>query len=153
MIKALIKWIFTGLILGLVQFANAQLLDEIVINPSAVGAEVNIRFTSQIQYLRHYPKDSGNKIQVYFRLLALDAPEPLPVDEYRKSPPSDVLPSFTVIYSPRGSCDAVSSNHCVVIQFSRPVQYKIKPGKDGYSVTLQVTTLPSPETTQPKSEK
>jgi hypothetical protein len=153
MIKALVTGTFTCLMLGLTQFANAQLLDEIVINPSTVGAEVNIRFTSQIQYLRHYPKDSGNKIQVYFRVLALDAPEPLPVDEYRKSPPSDLLPSFTVSYSPRGSCDAVSSNHCVVIQFSRPVQYKIKPGRDGYSMTLQVTTLTSPETTQPKSAK
>lgn len=153
MLKTLVKWIFACLMLGLAQFANAQLLDEIEINPSAVGAEVNIRFASQIQYLRHYPKDTGDKIQVYFRLLALDAPEPLPAAEYRKSPPSDLLPSFTVSYSPRGSCDAASSNHCVVIQFSRPVQYKIKPGKDAYSVTLQVTARTSPETTKPKSEK
>jgi len=153
MIKALIQWIFTGLMLGLAQLANAQLLDEIEINPVAGGAEVNIRFASQIQYLRHYPKDSGDKIQVYFRLLALDTPEPLQTKELRKSPPSNLLPSFTVSYNTSGSCDAASSNHCVVIQFSRPVQYKIKPGKDAYSVTLQVTALSSPEATRQKSEK
>ena len=48
--------------------AHANVIDSIEIARLADQAQVTIRFTTEIQYLRHGPEDEGKFLRVFFRV-------------------------------------------------------------------------------------
>lgn len=118
--------------------ARAQLLDDIEIAPVDNNAEIRIKLTAPVRYLRHFPPERGEIINVYFRLASVDNLElPLLREEKRKSPPTPLVPPFTVMFTSYGTIDSVSDLY-LAIQFKQPVSFKLRQGNDSRSFILTI---------------
>ena len=127
--------------------AHAQILDEIEVRDGGALAEIRIGFTLPMQYQTHFPAEHGEMVRISFQAIALDDPEITRGSETRKSPRNDLIPAFTVSYDYRNSCYAMRDPVCLVIQFDKPVSYKIRESEDNRSFYLYVPIIrPSPDT-------
>jgi hypothetical protein len=127
--------------------AHAQILDEIEVRDGGALAEIRIGFTLPMRYQTHFPAEQGEMVRVSFQAIALDDPEIIRRNESRKSPPNKIIPAFTVSYNYQNSCYAVRDPVCLVIQFDRPVSYKIRQSEDDRSFYLYVPIIrPNPDT-------
>lgn len=117
--------------------ANAQVIERIEINQVGDEAEIQIQFITRIQYLRQASFNNGD-VRLYFNLLDVDALDPRLVPESMDSPPSDIAPHFTVSYPELDSSLAV--------KFGRVLSYRVRPGKDGRSISIFTPVI------KPKSE-
>ena len=85
-------------------------------------------------------------VRVSFQVIALDGPEIIRRNVSKKSPPNKLIPAFTVSYDYRNSCYGVRDPVCLVIQFDKPVSYKIHESEDNRSFYLYVPIVrPNPE--------
>lgn len=107
--------------------ANAQIIDRIDINQVGDEAEIQIQFVTRIQYLRQAALKNGD-IRLYFNLLEIDALDSRLILETTKSPPSNIVPRFTLTYPELDSS--------LTVRFSKPVSYHVRPGKDGRSISI-----------------
>lgn len=133
-----------ALCLALPLFAHGQarILDEVETAVDKGVAEIRIRFTVPIRYLRHFPSEYGELLQIYFRVSALDGQEISLSDETRKIRATPALPGFTVTYTHPGSRDIGRDPLYIVIQFDHPVTYKLREGDDNRSINLYVPVTP-----------
>jgi hypothetical protein len=134
-----------ALCLALPLFAQAQahILDEVETAVDKGVAEIRIRFTVPVRYLRHFPAEHGELLQIYFRVATLDGQELSLRDETHKVRATPALPGFTVTYTHPGSRDIGRDPLYVVLQFDRAVTYKLREGDDNYSINLYVPVTPS----------
>ena len=121
--------------------AHAQILDDIEVRDGGALAEIRIGFALTMRYQTHFPAEHGEMVRVSFQAIALDDPDILRRNESRKSPPNNLIPAFTVTYNYQSSCFAGRDPVCLVIQFDKPVTYKIRPGEDNRSLYLYVPIL------------
>ena len=112
--------------------ANAQVIDRIEINQVGDEAEIQIQFVTQIQYLRQASLKNGD-IRLYFNLIEIDALDPRLILETTKSPPSNLVPRFTLTYPELDSS--------LTVRFSKPVSYHVRPGKDGRSISIFIPVI------------
>ena len=141
--------IFSLLVLAcFVGEASAQLLDDILLNSAPDGKVVAlIKLSGPVQYLRHVPSNKGNHLEIFFTIIP-DTPQTQANDpwqgyEARTSPPSDLIPSFTV------STRNLTTEPKLVIDFSRSAEFNVRIGKSNRSFVITIT----PDKAQAKSEK
>lgn len=116
--RAIVCLLLGGAVLVMPQGAHAQVLDRIdVVELPPASAEIHIVFNTRALYLRHTPAEKGDLIQIF-----LDFPD---VDRSRRfsrelaaSPPSDLVPKFTVTF-PDQATNGLS------VRFEKPVQFKV----------------------------
>jgi len=120
--------------------AQAHVIDRIEINRAGDEAEIQIQFDMKIQYLREASLNNKD-IHVFIKLLEAD-PDPSLVAEAKESPPSDIVPHFTVRFPELDSSLAIT--------FDERVAYRVKPGKDGRSISI-FTPVIIPKT-EPQAE-
>ncbi len=106
---------------------HAEVIDRIQIFQAGNEAEIRIRFVTRIQYVRQVMLKNGD-VRIYFNLLEIDAADPRLTWQKRDSPPSNIAPHFTVTYPEIDSSLSIS--------FGRPVDYHIRPGNDGRSISI-----------------
>lgn len=94
-----------------------QVLDRIEIVETPTAAEIHIAFNTRIIYQRHTPSDQGDLIRVFLDLPDLDRSRRF-ARELAASPPSDLLPKFTVTFPDQGTTG-------LAIKFARPVRFRI----------------------------
>ncbi len=124
------------LLLGIaVKPACAEVIDRIQINQAGDEAEIKIRFVTRIQYVRQAMLKNGD-VRIYFNLLEIDAADPRLVWQRRDSPPSNIVPHFTVTYPEIDSS--------LTINFGRFVDYHIRPGNDGRSISIFTPIVKQP---------
>ncbi len=117
--------------------ARGETLDRIEVQRHGKAAEIVIHFTTQVQYLRHAPRDSGKVLSVYLQLTGIGTgPSDLNdlVLSTRHSPPTDMVPPFTVTYP--------GTNGSILIEFDTPTRFSVRPGQDGRSLSVIVPILP-----------
>lgn len=118
--------------------ARAVLLDDIEITPLDGSTEVHINLTAPVRYLRHFPPERGDIINVYFRHASLDGMEsPVVREERMRSPTSSRVPSFTVSVTNFGTTDNSHDLH-LAIQFKQPVNFKLRQGTNNRSFILTI---------------
>ena len=128
--------------------ATAQPLEDVTLRYSEKGVVATIMMTSPVQYLRHNPAKRGRTLEIFYdRASGATLDEKWVNNEVRKSPPSSLIPSFTVTTRDQ------NSKPKLVIRFKRTANYTVAPGEDGR--TLLVTIRPdkvqaSAKTTLPK---
>jgi hypothetical protein len=111
----------------------AQVIDMIDIVRVGPNAVVSISFTTQIQYLRHAPANSGDQIQVYFQFIGADDSVLSTREDVRRSPPSELLPRFDVTYrAPVGP-----PQRRIDIKFAAPVEFTLRPA-DNHTIALTI---------------
>lgn len=104
--------------LGLpVPVAAQQVLDRIEIIETPTAAEIHIAFNTRIIYQRHTPSEVGDFIQIFLDLPGIDRSRRFS-RELAASPPSDLIPKFTVTFPDQGTTG-------LSIKFSRPVRFRI----------------------------
>lgn len=118
--------------------ARAQILDDIEIRADHDIAEVRISFNLPMRYQKHFPTEHGEILRVSFQAIALEDPDILRRNEYKKSPPNDLIPAFTITYNYQGSCYAIRDPVCLVIQFEKAVSYKVRAGEDDRNFYLYI---------------
>ena len=115
--------------------AHAQFVDRIEISRKDKDAEIRIQFSFQIQYISHTPLDEGKLLQIHIRRLAdPNAPEGGLIQETLRSPETDLVPRFTVTYP--------STNDVMLVTFSQPTRFTVRPEPDGRSIVLRLPLLP-----------
>lgn len=125
--------------------AHAQnpLLDEVGVRIEGSTAKVRIRFTAPVSYLWHFPLEHGELVLIFFRVITVDGDEISLRDEVRRVHATGELPGFTVTYVHPPSHDVVRDPLSVLIQFDRPVSYKVSEGKDKRSLYLIIPLTPA----------
>lgn len=136
--------------------AQAQILDDIEVRDGGALAEIRIVFALPMRYQTHFPAERGEMLRVSFQAIAVDDPGILKGNESKKSPPNKLIPAFTVTYNYQDSCFAGRDPVCLVIQFDKPVTYKIRQSQDNRSFYLYVPVIhpnldavPTPATKTP----
>jgi len=113
----------------------AQPLDDVTLAFQNDGIVATIRTTAPIHYLRHFPSSHGKTLEIsYERVSDATTDEVWKDNEVRKSPPSRLIPSFTVTTRDQ------QNNPRLVIEFSREAEYSVAPGPDNRS--LLITIIP-----------
>jgi len=112
--------------------AYADVIDTIEINRVGEEAEIQIQLVTPIQYLREESLKNGD-IRLYFNLLEADTSNITQTTESRKSPPSDIVPRFTVSYP--------ELDMAMILSFGRVMPYHVKPGKNGRSISIFVPVI------------
>ncbi|MDP1947132.1 MAG: tetratricopeptide repeat protein [Nitrospirota bacterium] len=110
---------------GLLAFASlwsaapvvAQVLDRIEIVETPTAAEIHIVFNTRALYLRHTPSEKGDLIRVFLDFPDQDRSRRF-ARELAASPPSDVIPKFTVTF-PDQATNGLS------IRFAKPVRFRV----------------------------
>jgi hypothetical protein len=123
--------------------ASAQLIEDILLNEGADGkVHAVIALSSRIQYLRHFPENKGDHLEIYFTYLDSTAVDAYQGYEARTSPPSDLIPGFVVALR-----DPLTEPK-IVLDFNRPVEYSVRVGADHRSLEI---ILPSAKARAPVS--
>lgn len=111
--------------------AAQQVLDRVEIVETPTAAEIHIAFNTRIIYQRHTPSDQGDLIRVFLNLPDLDSSRRFS-RELAVSPPSDLLPKFTVTFPDQGTTG-------LSIHFIRPVRFRISQrGNDRNKIVISV---------------
>jgi tetratricopeptide (TPR) repeat protein len=128
LVRSTILAMLTLLMMGIaIRSAHAGMIDHIEIRPAGAEAEIRILFVTQIRYLRQASLKNGD-IRLYFQLLGIDALDTRLVPEKTESPPSELIPHFTISYPELDSSLSLS--------FGKSVDYHVRPGKDGRSISI-----------------
>jgi len=113
--------------------AFAQPLEDVYLKYQETGIVATIRLSSPVRYLRHFPISHGKVMEIFYeRVAGATDEEPWFDNEVRKSPPSVLIPSFTVTTRNQ------QSNPKLVVEFERDADYSVAPGKDNRSLTITI---------------
>jgi hypothetical protein len=118
--------------------AQNPLLDEVGVRVEGSTARVRIRFTVPVRYLRHFPLERGELVQIFFRVITVDGADIGMREEVRRVRATAALPGFTVTYVPPLSRDVARDSLSVLIQFDRPLSFKVGEGKEKRSLYLTI---------------
>ncbi len=124
---------------------SAQILDDIILNKAPDGKVVaTITLGGPVQYLRHFPDKRGQHLEIFFKqLLDGDSSDLWQGYEMRTSPPSDLIPRFTV------EIRDLNIQPKMVVEFSRPTEYSVRVGENKRSFVITI----QPDKTQAPSGK
>ncbi|MBA4382198.1 MAG: hypothetical protein C0406_06485 [Sideroxydans sp.] len=113
--------------------ATALPLDDVGLEYKTDGIVATIRMTSPVQYLRHFPEQNGNSLEIFYdRGQGVSSDEVWADNEVRKSPPSGLIPSFTVTTRDQ------KTKPKLVIEFSRDADFTVTAGKDNRSFLITI---------------
>jgi tetratricopeptide (TPR) repeat protein len=111
----------------------AQPLDDVSLEYESQGIVATIHLTGPVQYLRHFPESHGKTLEIYYdRVKDVTNNEAWQDNEVRNSPPSTLIPSFTVTTRDQ------STNPKLVIEFSREADFSVAAGKDNRSLLVTI---------------
>lgn len=139
-------WCACGLLLlsAISNSAVAQPLDDVRLEFQDNGIVATINLTGPVQYLRHFPESHGKTLEIYYgRVQGATADETWVDNEVRHSPPSSLIPGFTVTTRDQ------STNPRLVIEFEREAEYSVSPGKDNRSLLITIRPDKKPVSTGP----
>ena len=132
-------------LLGTILFplqSAAQVLDHIEIVETPTAAEIHIVFNTRALYLRHTPSEKGDLIRVFLDFPDQDRSRRF-ARELAASPPSDLIPKFTVTFPDQGT-------NGLSIRFERPVRFRVSQrgirsaSRIVIAVKLERPVVPSP---------
>lgn len=128
-----LKYLIGGLLLGVFGNALAQPLDDVNLEFQDQGVVATIRLTGPVRYVSHFPQSHGKTLEIFYeRVEGATSAETWVDNEVRKSPPSGLIPSFTVTTRDQ------QTKPKLVIEFSREAEYSVVAGKDNRSLLITI---------------
>jgi hypothetical protein len=114
--------------------AFAQPLEDVSLEFQDSGVVATIRLSGPVRYLNHFPASHGDQLEIFYERIKVAGNDEKWIDnEVRKSPSSNLIPSFTVVT--RGQ---QTDKPKLVINFSREAEYKVSMGKDNQSILITI---------------
>ena len=138
--------VFIGqmLLFGISSGVLAQPLDDVSLEFQSQGVVATIHLTGPVQYLNHFPASHGKTLEIYYdRVKDATSNEAWVDNETRKSPPSRLIPGFTVITRDQ------STKPKLVIEFSREAEFSVATGKDNRSLLITIRPDRQPVSDEP----
>ncbi len=139
---SLLRFLTVTVLLLLYSLANAQVIDHIGVTPGKSDAEIVIHFSEKILYLRHIPSNEGAQVRIFLRLIETTQLESELAQELISSPKTERVPGITVLYP-----ELVNG---MLVKFSQPTRFSVRPGADGQSIVITVPLLA--ESRKPSTE-
>ncbi|MBU0687996.1 MAG: hypothetical protein KJ850_10655 [Gammaproteobacteria bacterium] len=113
--------------------ASAQPLDEVTLEYQTDGIVATISMTAPVRYIRHFPATNGKTLEIFYeRVQGATVDEKWVDNETRNSPPSSLIPAFTVTTRDQ------QTRPRLVIEFERNANYSVSPGKDQRSLLITI---------------
>ncbi|HAF44015.1 MAG TPA: hypothetical protein DCK83_03510 [Gallionellaceae bacterium] len=118
---------------GLSVSAYAQPLEDMRLEFQDSGVVATILLTGPVQYQSHFPASHGDTLEIFYeRVKGPAGDEKWADNEVLKSPPSGLIPSFTVTTRDQ------NVKPKLVVQFSREAEYSVSMGKDNRSLLITI---------------
>lgn len=118
--------------------ANAQIIDRVDVTQGENEAEIVVRFSQKILYLRHTPLRDGKNLRIFIRLIDTNLVESDLMQETVRAPRTDRVPDVTVLYP-----ELING---MLVTFSKTTSYTVRSGADGRSIVITVPLLPAART-------
>ena len=115
-----------------VQQVHAEVIDRIDVNQVGDQAEIQLHFITRIQYKRQAALKNGD-IRIYLTLLDIKSDDPRLQWEKKDSPPSDIVPPFTVTYPELDSS--------LTLSFGKIIKVRVLAGKGGQTLSIFTKAL------------
>ncbi len=116
--------------------ASAQVLETLEVTRQGDAAVIEANFSRPVFYVRHFPLESGETLQIYLRVPAVlgePSQREIAVRKSLKGPPIDHVPLQDVTYEGTGV-----EGPRLIVRFTRPVHYSIEKGRDDRSIRIIV---------------
>ena len=137
--------------------AQDVILDDVDTSVEPEWARIRIHFTLPVNYERHFPRERGQLLQIFFTIGGLDAQTVSLREEVRNISATPVMPKTVITYDPPLSLNLQRDPSTLKVLFDRPVNYDVRPGEDHRSVVIYLPIMPaetkSTDTTPGKAEK
>lgn len=141
----LAQFITVAVLCAISGYASAELVDDIVLKKDSTNNEIDahIKFNVPIQYVRHFPLQKSSYLTINFNSLDNSARDQWIDYETHRSPPSDIIYSFTV------TTRDLREGPKVEIQFIHTAEYSVSAGTDNRSLIVHIKPiqLPTPVVT------
>lgn len=115
--------------------ASAQIVERIDVTPAENDAEIVIRFSRKILYMRHAPQNNGKVLRVFFRLIDGSVRESELMQQSMRAPETERVPTAMVVYP-----ELVNG---MLVTFPQETSFSVNPGRDGHSIVIRVPLLPA----------
>jgi len=121
--------------------AQDPLIDDVDTEVEPDWAMIRIHFIMPINYVRHFPKDHGQQLQIYFTIAGMDTQNISLLEETRHVSATPVLPDTTIVYAPPPSLHLQRDPSSLSIRFDRDVTYEVRPGDDHRSIVIYLPVV------------
>jgi hypothetical protein len=125
--------------------ASAQevLLDDVETSVEPEWAEIRVHFTMPINYERHFPREHGRLLKIFFTITGLDMQDVSLRQETRHVSATPMLPATTITFEPPVSLNLPRDPWSLLLEFSRDVNYSVRPGDDNRSIVIYLPIVPA----------
>jgi hypothetical protein len=129
---------------GSANMAHAQevLLDDVETAVESEWAEIRVHFTMPINYERHFPREHGQLLKIFFTITGLDMQDVSLRQETRHVSATPVLPDTTITFEPPVSLNLQRDPWSLLLHFNRDVNYSVRPGDDNRSIVIYLPIVP-----------
>lgn len=144
--RSAIKWGIAMLLLaigdGLVaQPAGNRIIEDAVLDQAGTCGIVTIRFALPMQYLSHFPAETGKELRIQLRPLGI-RPSDMPAlghnEPIRVNDLASLVPVQYFDYEGQYNPNAPS----IYMTFERPVHFRVRPGDDFRSLHILLSARP-----------
>ena len=124
--------------------ARAQdvILDDVDTSVESEWARISIHFTLPVNYVRHFPQERGQLLQIFFTIAGMDSKNVSLREEIRNVPATPVMPAATITFEPPLSLNLQRDPSSISVRFNRPVSYDVRPGEDHRSIVIYLPIVP-----------
>jgi hypothetical protein len=142
--KILLSIVMMFAISGSVGMVQAQevLLDDVETSVEPEWAEIRVHFTMPINYERHFPREHGQLLKIFFTITGLDMQDVSLRQETRHVSATPVLPDTTITFEPPVSLNLQRDPWSLLLHFNRDVNYSVRPGDDNRSIVIYLPIVP-----------
>ncbi len=119
-----------------VVLAQDVILDDVDTAVEAEWAQIRIRFTIPVNYVRHFPQERGQLLQIFFTVAGLDSQNMSLREEVRNISATPTMPGTILTYEPPLSLNLQRDPSSLSVRFDRPVNYDVRPGEDHRSLVI-----------------
>jgi hypothetical protein len=125
--------------------ARAQdvILDDVDTSVESEWARISIHFTLPVNYVRHFPQEHGQLLQIFFTVAGIDSQNVSLREEIRNISATPVMPATTITYDPPLSLNLQRDPSSISVRFDRPVNYDVRPGEDHRSIVIYLPIVAS----------
>lgn len=113
-------------------FAYAdKVLDKVEVVQTQSETEIHIEFLTQVNYLRHSPVGETSRIQIFLAFPQLPREAISNQREFRNTPSSGQIPSFTVNYPEQ-------KTNSIGVRFKKPIKFTVSTDSSGRGIVIHV---------------
>ena len=125
--------------------ARAQdvILDDVETSVESEWARITIHFTLPVNYVRHFPQERGQLLQIFLTVAGIDSQNVSLREENRNISATPIMPATTITFEPPLSLNLQRDPSVISVRFDRPVNYDVRPGEDHRSIVIYLPIVPS----------